>query len=174
MQRLLPLLAFAAVCACSSPGIEVEHEYGRASFSGFGPNYSWLEMSQTDLTAEPADTKTLVPTPEVEAFIRQTIDNELRVKGYTKVSGDKVDFQVASRTSKKFAVARPNWDLEQYEEGGLEVFMLQPQSGDLMWRGIARAALDMTLTPTQRRERIREGVKLMLNAFPNQGQEPKR
>src|SRR5262245_35014217 len=134
MQRLLSLLVFATVCACSSPGIEVEHEFGRASFSGFGPKYSWIEMSQTDLTAEPANTTALVPTPEVEAFIRQTIDDELRTKGYTKIKDGTADFLVALRTSKRFAVARPNWDLEQYEQGALEVFMLQPQTQDLMWR----------------------------------------
>jgi hypothetical protein len=75
------------------------------------------------------------------------------VKGYTKVSGDKVDFQVASRTPRS-SRWRGRTGISSIRGGRIEVFMLPATVGDLMWRGIARAALDMTLTPTQRRERI--------------------
>jgi hypothetical protein len=173
MQRLLFVLALAALCSCSSPGIEVGHEYGRASFSGFGPTYAWIEMAPGEVPKDAPDSKELTPTPDVLAFIKQCIDQELQAKGYHLGVG-KVDFLVASRTSKKFAVARPTWDLEQYEEGALEVFMIQPDTRELMWRGIARAALDMSLTPTERRDRLQKGIKLMLKSFPDQGKEPKR
>lgn len=164
MQRLFSLLVLTTVFACSS--VEVEYEYGTASFSGFGSKFAWVEST---------DEGTLEVPTEILTFIHDTIERGLIDKGYVKASTGAVpDFLVAYRVSTKFAVARPHWDLEQYEEGALDVFIMTPKSAELMWRGKARAAVDKSLTPSERRERLQEGIAKMLKNFPDQGTQAKR
>ena len=165
LQRLFSLLAVATVFACSS--VDVEYEYGKASFSGFGTKFAWAETKDEGASEVPAD---------VLAFIHDTVERGLVDKGYAKAgTSAEADFQVAYRVSKKFAIsATSNNDLTHYEEGALDVFVLAPKSSELMWRGTAHAAMDKSLTPSERHERLREGVAKMLKNFPDKGKEAKR
>jgi len=165
LQRLFPLLVLTSAFACSS--VEVDYAYGAKSFSGFGPKFAWAETTVEADTEVPAD---------VLAFIHDTIERGLTDKGYAKAgTGAEADFQVAYRVSKKFAIkSSPNNDLTHYEEGALDVFVMLPKSADLMWRGTAHAAMDKSLTPTERRARLQEGVSKMLKNFPDAGTQAKR
>jgi len=165
LQRLFSLLALTGVCACSS--VDVEYAYGKASFSGFGSHFAWADKTEAGNVEVPAD---------VLAFIHETIERGLVDKGYVKAgAGAAADFQVAYRVSKNFAIsASSNNDLRHYEEGALDVFVLAPKSSELMWQGTAHAAMDKSLTPSERHERLREGVTKMLKNFPDAGKEAKR
>lgn len=165
MQRLFSVLAVTSVFACSS--VAVDYQYGAASFSGFGTKFAW---------AKTTDKPDVEVRPEFLAFIHDTIEKELVAKGYAKAGTEaEADFHVAYRVSKNFAVsATPNNDLTHYEEGALDVLVLTPKSDELMWRGRAHAAMDKSLTPTERHERLEEGVRRMLKNFPDAGKEAKR
>ena len=164
-QRLLSLLALTSACACSS--VEVDYAYGTASFSGFGSKFAWVETT--------GESPLEVPT-ELLAFIHDAIEEGLVDKGYAKAStAAGADFLVAYRVSKNFAVAvSGNMDLDHYEEGALDVLLMTPKSAELMWRGRAHAAMDKSLTPSDRRERLQEGVTKMLKNLPDEGTQAKR
>jgi hypothetical protein len=164
MQRLFSLLALTSVFACSS--VDVEYAYGKASFSGFGPKFTWVE---------PTDEATLEVPADILAFIHTTIEQGFIHKGYVKAgTSAEADFQVAYRVSKKFAIAAStDNELTHYEEGALDVLVLTPKSSELMWHGTAHAAMDKRLTPSERHDRVQEGVTKMLENFPNAGTQPK-
>jgi len=165
MQRLFPLLVLTSVVACSS--VQVEHAYGTASFSGFGSKFAWVETTDEG----PLE----VPT-ELLAFIHDAIEEGLIDKGYAKAStAEGADFLVAYRVSRNFAIAvSGNMDLDHYEEGALDLLLMTPKSAELMWRGTAHAAMDKSLTPSERRERLQEGVTKMLKNLPDEGTQAKR
>lgn len=163
MQRLLLLCAVATTFGCSS--IAVEYEYGGASFSGFGSRFAWAPAAEI----QPEDW----PPPEVHTFIHDTITRRLTGKGYTEDAAG-ADFLVAFRASKNFTMVRSSWDIEPAEEGAVEIFIVEPGLHDLMWKAKARAVVDQGLTPSERRERVEEGIRKMLDHFPDQGQEPQR
>jgi hypothetical protein len=165
MQRLFSLFALTSVFACSS--VEVEYAYGKASFSGFGSKFAWVEKTEEGNSEVPAD---------VLAFLHDTIERGLVDKGYAKAgSAADAEFLVAYRVSKKFAISStPNNDLTHYEEGALDVLVVAPKSSELMWHGTAHAAMDKSLTPSERHERLREGVTKMLKNFPDAGAQAKR
>jgi hypothetical protein len=94
MHRLFSLLVLTSVFACSS--VEVEYAYGKASFSGFGSKFAWLEKTEEGNNEVPA---------EVLAFIHDTIERGLVDKHYTKAgAAADADFLVTYRVSKKFAM----------------------------------------------------------------------
>jgi hypothetical protein len=165
MQRLFPLLVLTSVFACSS--VEVEYAYGKASFSGFGSKFAWVEKTEEGNSEVPAD---------ILAFIHDTIERGLVDKHYAKAgAAADADFLVSYRVSKKFAIAATtNNDLTHYEEGALDVFVVAPKTSELMWHGTAHAAMDKSLTPSERHERLREGVAKMLKNFPDEGTQTKR
>jgi hypothetical protein len=165
LQRLLSLVALTSAFACSS--VDVEYAYGKASFSGFGSKFAWAEKTEEGNVEVPAD---------ILAFIHDTIEHGLVGKGYVKAgTSAEAEFQVAYRVSKKFAIAASsNNDLKHYEEGALDVFVFAPKSSELMWQGTAHAAMDKSLTPSERHERLQEGVTKMLKNFPDAGKEAKR
>jgi hypothetical protein len=145
--------------------VDVEYAYGKASFSGFGSKFAWAEKTEEGNVEVPAD---------ILAFIHDTIEKGLVGKGYVKADAD-AEFLVSYRVSKKFAIAASsNNDLKHYEEGALDVFVFAPKSSELMWQGTAHAAMDKSLTPTERHERLQEGVTKMLKNFPDAGKEAKR
>jgi hypothetical protein len=165
MQRLVSLLALTSAFACSS--VDVEYVYGKASFSGFGSKFAWAEKTEEGNVEVPAD---------ILAFIHETIEHGLVDKGYVKAdTGADAGFLVAYRVSKKFAIAASsNNDLKHYEEGALDLIVLAPKTSELMWQGTAHAAMDKSLTPSERHERLQEGVAKMLKHFPDAGTQPKR
>lgn len=165
LQRLFSLLAVTCVFACSS--VAVEYEYGAASFNGFGPKFAWAK------TTDDADVEV---RPEVLAFIHETIEQGLVGKRYVKAGTDgEADFLVSYRVSKNFAIAASTTnDLTHYEEGALDVFITTPKKAELMWRGRAHAAMDKSLTPSERHQRLQEGITDMLKNFPDAGKEAKR
>ncbi len=163
VKRLLPLLVLTIASACSS--VNVDYEYGRASFSGFGKKFAWKDAAQEGATEIPADAL---------VFIHDTIERGLVEKGYAKASAG-ADFLVAYRVSKNFAIAVSGTnDLTHYEEGTLDVFVTAPSSAELIWRGTAHAPMDASLTPSERRGRLQEVVTKLLKNFPDAGAEAKR
>jgi len=165
LMRLASCLLLTTVAACSS--VKVEHAYGKASFSGFGTRFAWADNTKESAPEVPA---------EILAFIHDHLKKGLLEKGYTETdAGAGANFLVAFRVSKEFAVGMTSdGDVRHTYEGNLQVHFTKPPSAELMWRGTARAELDASLTPAERRERLQEGITELLGSFPDAGEEAKR
>jgi len=165
LKRLASCLLLTTVAACSS--VKVDHAYGKASFSGFGTRFAWADDTKESAPEVPA---------EVLAFIHDKLESGLVAKGYSKAdAGGAATFVVAFRVSKEFAVdTNSEGDVRHTYEGNLEVHATKPATADLMWRGTARAELNRSLTPAERRERLQEGIEELLENFPDAGEEAKR
>jgi hypothetical protein len=59
-------------------------------------------------------------------------------------------------------------DLESYKEGSLLLDLIDVGEKRLVWRGIAQAKMDLTLTPEERNERVRVALHTMLEPLHSQ------
>jgi hypothetical protein len=55
---------------------------------------------------------------------------------------------------------------EVFEEGSLVLDVLDPQSGKLIWRSVARARLDMATSPEVKEQRLTLAVQHLMKDFP--------
>ncbi len=56
--------------------------------------------------------------------------------------------------------------VDEYEEGSLLLDMIEAETGQLMWRGSARAVISSKLTQEKRTQRINEAIGKLLASFP--------
>ena len=59
--------------------------------------------------------------------------------------------------------------MNQYTEGTLILDFIDSKSKSLVWRGVAKGAVDPSLTPEKRTKRINEGAAKLMAQFPPAG-----
>ena len=121
--------------------------------------------------------------------IQDAVRNQLESKGYTQTL-DNPDFQIAMHLSKQEKTRvkevpdrgytytfgrRINWgdntvsrriDVYEYEEGTLILDIVDAQSNELSWRGVAKAEVLHYTNPEKREKRINKAVQKILKNFP--------
>lgn len=181
-------LALVAIALASCSGIEIRSEYDPdVSFAGLH-SYDWMTMSR-----QPAS-KPALDDPQLDAFVRATIERQLGERGYEKQAGGTADFHIGYRLAleKKLAVStlndwygyRAGWGWRygamgqaafpesysyEYDEGSLVIDIARPGAQQPLWRGSAAAEVKRGRTPERRKARIEEAVRRILSRFPPNG-----
>lgn len=179
---LLPVIVL--LCACS--GIKVEQDYNsRTNFDRLKV-YAW----QSDKQKATGDVR--VDNSLLNDRIRESVDNSLSNKGYKKVALSKADYLVAyhyvirdkdghnygPRSGVSIGAAsggRGSYGgislgfgsgSGDYDQSELTIDVIEPKSGRILWRGVAKRKIISQTDPKKRTQRINETVSAILKKFP--------
>jgi len=170
---VVPFLLVLTGCA----GVQVTTDYDPSVDFTLLQDYAWME-GEREQPSDPRVDNTLLDTR-----IRNAIDAEMAAKGFDVTSADRADFLVGyhaaiqnkidAYTMSNFGGYRPGWGtgysdvhVYEYEEGSLVIDFVDPETGNLLWRGAAQAEVNRSLTPEKREMRIRAAVEKILARFP--------
>jgi hypothetical protein len=171
--RAIGVAAALLICAaCASLNVETQAA-PEASFGAL-KTYAWLPNPPADLT---------VQFPRIGRIVRTSVDAEMQLLGYMEDPFGSPDFWVNThvvdgRTDVRttWAFYGPGYDwisvlvgprIDVYNEGTLIVDLLDGESRDLMWRGVATAAVEGGGRAQQDAERkVRQAVEEMLSKLP--------
>ncbi len=131
-----------------------------ASRSTPGQSFAWAAEADPKLN----DLQEL--DPSLRDLIRTTVQEELAVKGYTKASHQQADFWLRCRLASASRGDAYSDEFQEYTEGTLIIYVLDPQSGKWIWRGWATARLNDANSPEKKRQRLRQAVQMMLKDVP--------
>ncbi len=156
---LFVLTGAAALSGCSAGGpISVVTAYGTGiKFSGLGTRYTW--------TPNPPDPR--VVESGLDSLIRSSVEKHLSKKGFELGPTGAVDFWVdyrVARREKTYAGAVAFG--ETIEEGSLVLEVVDPNTRQFIWRGIARARIMDNDPPDVRKQRIENALNSLMNQFP--------
>ena len=182
------LLMASAACA---PTLKVGYDYDRgANFTAYH-TYDWLSGEQE----KTGDMRT--DNSAVDMRIRMAVGAQLLSKGYRRLYEEKPDFYVTyhiglkdmaptvstqyysngmagrpfsySADTRSTGNEKPTInEAPAYLTGSLLIDIIDAASNQLVWRGIAAAEVDTSLTSAERDERTRTIVHKMLSHFPPQ------
>lgn len=166
-MRRLPAALLLALAACS--GITVTHDYDpEADFSSLR-TYAWYAAPAAAAGVDSLTTQR----------IARAVDAELPARGYRKVDSgpDFLVHALASINQRIEAVPTTTsmgygWrggyraygtgtEIRTYDEGTLILDVISPATKQLLWRGVARAAVSGNRSPEER-----EAVAMILESFP--------
>ena len=172
VMRTLPvlLLAFAA---CGS--VSTSHDFDPdADFTKLR-TYKWLDAPPAP-NANPEDN-----SPLVLKRVRNAVDAQLAAKGYKRVESGS-DFQIEAHLSSKQRTRVTStgysgpyrygyWggqdiDVYQYEEGSLVLDIVNSAGKQLIWRGVARAAIPDNPQPDEITKIVNEAAEKLIARFP--------
>jgi uncharacterized Ntn-hydrolase superfamily protein len=108
--------------------------------------------------------------PRVQQMIRETVAAGFIAKGYVQKAEPPADFWIACRMVKDVrGDAYSLGAFDQYTEGSIVVYVVDPQAQDWVWKAWAEARLDPSSPPETKRQRLQQVVKDMLSQFPAVG-----
>jgi hypothetical protein len=181
LVALLGLLAYAGGCTT----IKVASDFDpQANFSSLH-SYAFHAAPASDMSDPRVDNSLL------DERIRAALDTELSAKGFQKLSGGSPDFLVSFHVGvqSKLDVTTLNrsypyyggyygaWGgyqetmVREYEQGTLMIDVIDPATGNLIWRGSAQSEVRDLKTPEARTKRINVVVERVLKDFPPQKKE---
>ncbi len=139
--------------------------------SSYGPGFRFTERHKTYVWApgsEKLDTPGRPANAETDGLFRQAIDKRLAAKGYAKSAGAAPDFWIDYRIAREMrADPYVGVGFPQYAEGSLIIYVINPTTEQLSWRGCVEARMDESAPPDQRLKRLDTAVKLILDQMPD-------
>ena len=170
------LVLAGSLGACS--GMKITTDYNPEAAPNFSAyqTYAWLP--------QPIRQDSRVYNAITESRVRQAVDNSLSTGGYRKLASGTPDFLVAWQAAieGKVDVTMVNgyygygyrrwgaWGAEptvtEYDEGTLILDVIDGESRELAWRGVAQAKISRNSNPDQRGRKINEAVSKILANFP--------
>ena len=140
-----------------------------ASMGQLGPTFAWIKGTS------PPTGKSELDNPQLHNLIRAIVERQLAAKGYVKRSSDPVDFWVGYRVTRTVggdpSSAVP---FEEYTEGTLGLYVINPTTGRWLWRAWAQARLNESNPPEVKKERLEQSVSMMLKDFPSRKEPPRK
>lgn len=189
MQRSILCLAciLFTLAGCSTLTIKTDYD-PQADFSGLHV-FSWSTQVQ------PPTGNIKLDNPLLDARIRQSVEDQLLIKGYAKDTTGNPDFlmrylvTVQDKTDVQtidtyYGAPTPFWFggpyypagiwvpqtiVYNYEEGTLILDFLNTKTQKLIWRGSASAEVTNSGTPEQKKAKIENAVQKLLAQFPPKG-----
>jgi hypothetical protein len=152
---------------CESP-INVDSYWGPGVMpSEIGTTFNWAPDTRQGAADEPEYAR-------LNQLITGSVESELTAKGYAKQTTATPDFWVRFGVGRARRAAQGTAIVDFVDEGELAVEIVDPRSGRLMWRGLARAIVNDTDASGDRERRIKEAVQRILERFPSRGEQPKQ
>jgi hypothetical protein len=173
MKKLSALWVLLLAAGCSGITVSTDHDTS-ADFSAL-KSWSWYPE-------EPPPPGSPDISPLVLSRIRASLEEELKARGYAEATRETADFLVAYRAAvherieaypttsvgygwgPSYAVTTTS--VYAYDEGTLVVDVIDRKTKNLVWRGIARKAVDRNASAEQRDANIRKAVRALLEEFP--------
>ena len=172
------LVLTGSLGACS--GMKITTDYNPETAPNFSAyqTYAWLP--------QPIRRDPRVYNSITEDQVRRAVDNSLSASGFRKSTSGTPDFLVAWQAAieDKVDVTMVNgyygygyrgwgaWGAEPtvqaYDEGTLIVDVVDGESRELVWRGVAQAKVSQDPSPDQRGRKINEAVNKIFSNFPPQ------
>ena len=136
-----------------------------------------------------ADSKSEPVQRQYEPIIMKAVEDQFGARGYGKASGAPPDFHLtyyvlvttgsSSHEAGQFLPTNAQWGIPMfapsttalivYPQGTLVIDAASPTPGDVVWRGIAEAKIEIekTLTDAQRAARLTALIKDLVAKFPH-------
>ncbi len=159
MVALIPL----TIAGCSAP-INTGSAWApnTAVNQSIGRTFEWAQFTGTPPLSPEAG--------EIREMVHQTIDRQLAAQGYQKGTVDRADFWVVARLSRsQQGDPRASVPFEEYSEGSLHVYVVDPRTRQWRWRAWADTRLQLSNPPEVKRKRLNEAVERMFKSFPPGG-----
>jgi hypothetical protein len=168
-ELMLTSLLAAGLFAVLTPGcsqgppMEVTSYWGAGErFTDEPSTYEWAPGSQVATgPGRPRD-------PAVAPLIRKAIDKNLALKGFTEITSGKPGFWVDYRVSRDVRgdpYGGP--DVPQMVEGTLVVYLLNPATRRIIWRGTVQGRVNDANPPEVKEQRLDQAVKKVLSQIPS-------
>jgi hypothetical protein len=187
-NRIALVVISIALCACLSAcatRIKIYTDYDPALNFGELSTYRWLDST----THEDPDPR--VANSLLEQRVEDAVESVLAARGFRRVDDDPVDFYLIYHATldQKLTVMTtdsyhmPGWGygwggtmgsqtyVSNIDEGTLIIDVLDPDTRDIMWRGMAMAEMFQEKTPEERVADVQEAVRRMLANFPPKSSE---
>lgn len=172
LMRFIVVLSLAGLFGCSS--ITVSSDYNESTDFNQLKTWAWM------LNSPEGNFDLGVVNPLVRSRIQDAIATELAAKGYLEIIEGASDFHVTyhARAQEEIEVQpmpgpmiRPRWgggfpEVYQYEKGTLIIDLIDARTQHLIWRGIAKGAVDWQISHDQRTKLIDEAIHKVLAQFP--------
>ena len=142
VSTLLPAVLALLGTGCSSSLIKTDFDYDPGADYGRLQTYDWIQ----DASGAPQDL--------VSTRVRRALDEGLTARGFVRQPGP--DFLVAVQlgVQQRVAVTHRRYyrgsTVYTWGEGALVVDEIDTRGMQLVWRGIARGAIDRNRTPEER------------------------
>ncbi len=188
LGKLVVVVSICLLSACSSVKVSTDYDAG-SDFSAL-KTFSWYEPSITETTRYAASE---IMDRRIRGSIEQglvgkgfntvTSTPDFYVN-YSVTTEDKIDVD----TYNTYAGYAPGWgwrggfgyrgmyigmdmvttdvDVDQYKEGTLILDIIDPTSGQLIWRGLASKRLPSSTNPEKMNELVNKVVTELLKNFP--------
>jgi len=158
---------WAGGCSSIYP-VDVQSAWGPGvKFTNLGSTFDWAPDAQVGPGSPRA------ANPQVHELVLKTVTQELTAKGYEKISAERPDFRLDYRVGMSLlGDTTGDGTLQQYPEGSLVLYVIDPASGKWIWRSAARARLNESGSPEPREKWLRQVVQQMLKDFPSRGGKP--
>jgi len=172
--RLVVVLSLLAFFGCSS--ISVNSEFNESTDFSALKTFAWM------LKTPKGDIDLGGVSQLDQERIQDAIAAELANKGYMEIIAGDSDFHVTyfSRTEERIQVQpmrgpliRPYWgmgmgyaEVYQYEVGTLIIDLLYAKQQQIIWRGVAKGALNWQGTTGGKTQLINEAVQKVFAQFP--------
>jgi len=131
-------------------------------FSETASSYDWsAHGKQTSGDGRPLN-------PSVDPLIREAIEKQLAEKGYQKAAAGTPDFWIDYRMMRDRR-GDPDFSgagIGMMETGSLAVYVFDPASEKLIWRGYMEAKLDESATPDVIKKRLDDAVRRIMKPIP--------
>jgi hypothetical protein len=175
LKKLIAVVLLVILGSCSG-GMEIQTDVDPAAdFSGF-KTWDWVPVPAEE-TGDPG-----VDDPIIRTRIRSAVEEELTKRGYLK-STNAPDFLVNYHTAMKDELnsveMQDYYEAQTYEEfhkdvtytytwhkGTLILDFIDAKSDKLVWRGTARAEVNLNDSAEKKKARIAKAVERMLREFP--------
>jgi hypothetical protein len=163
-QILWALLAALALVLTHSgcSDVKVNTMYGPGTkFTGLGTTYDWATR-----TLPPGQDARRVDNPDINKMVIQLVEERLTARNFTPLRTGIPDFWIDYRITAKELGDRVYG--RTYEKGSLILDVVDPDSGKIIWRGVAQAKIMENATPETSEQRITYAIDEMFKTFPTQ------
>lgn len=139
------------------------------------PAYPYHELSTFCVEAK----QFVGSATDVETMIKQSIEQTMATKGYTKASCDQSDFTVefyARRTEEKRMTAKPvttnigtftDYKLEDVLRGAVAIHLKDNKNNDVFWKNLMQKESQVAPPEEGRQQRIDRAMRVILEPLPN-------
>jgi len=174
LSLILALIFVWSGCA----SMKVTHNYDESADFKSIKKFAWHKSTNEYVEKLEMD-------KNIDTYIRNSVENELRKSGYEKTDESTADFLLlysavvdvkVDTDSKARYYDYPvswNWDMDAgrltdhvYDEGTLVLDFIGHESGEPFWRGTAKAQLDRSNIFDKKAKKINRAVKKIIKKFP--------
>lgn len=148
--------AFLSLLACANDAIPVSTNYDPLVRFPAEATYVWDNAANT-LPDDPA-----IEPKSTDALLKSVADEAFAARGYRVVEGGAADY----RLSYQYVVNTYIGPDVSRALGSISLMLVEQASKRRIWMGFGRAEIHVGLSPEERRARLADAMKRMLEKFP--------